>query len=110
MQELMIKREATVKNLNECITYFGKVGRNFAKARCEYTIAWQQEAFRLNTEAGIARSSCNELAKGNKEVANLRFLKDVRESDRNVCYEKILVLKFELRLIEGDMLAERQGV
>jgi hypothetical protein len=110
MQELMVKRETIVKNLNECITNYKNEGRNFAKARYLYTVAWKQETLRLHLEDKVAWSSCNELAKGDETVANLRFLKDVRESDRNVAYEKILVLKFELRLIEGDMAAIRQGV
>jgi hypothetical protein len=110
MQELLIKRDATYKELTDENIIYKNCGRDFAKARAIYTIAWRKEVFRLKEIDKIASSSCNELAKGDKEVANFRFLKDVRESDRDCSKEKILILKWQLKLIEGDMLAIRQGI
>lgn len=110
MQDLIIKRDETLRQLNELAIVFKNAGRNFAKAREVYTIAWRKEVFRLKEIDKIASSSCNELAKGDEKVANFRFLKDVRESDRECTKEKILILKWQLKLIEGDMVAIRQGI
>jgi hypothetical protein len=110
MQDLLIARDLTVKKLNECIVFYKNCGRNFGEARREYTAAWRLEVFKLHEINKVAWSACAELAKGNEEVAKLRLTKDIRKSDYDVTYEKILALKTEIRLIEGDMAAIRQGV
>jgi hypothetical protein len=101
---------ATRKQLNECLIFYKNNGRNLAEAEMQYRIAYRKEIFRLHIEDKVAWTACADLAKGDDNVAKLRFTRDVRKSDYESCYEKILQLKTELKIIENEMSAERQGM
>jgi hypothetical protein len=75
-----------------------------------YRIAYRKEVFRLHVEDGVAWTACDSLAKGDASVAKLRMERDIRKSDYESCYEKILQLKIELRILENEITAERQGM
>lgn len=110
MQGLVNALNETRKQLNECLLYYKKSGRLLAEAERQYRIAFRQEVFRLHTLEGVAWTACSDLAKGDETVARLRFERDVRKSDYECCYEKILQLKIELRILENEINAERQGM
>lgn len=110
MQELHIERASIRKQLNECLLFYKNCGRNLAAAERDYKVANRKEFLRLHIEDKVAWTACGELSKGCQEVADLRFTRDIRKSDYDCTLEKILVLKTELRIVENDMNAERQGV
>jgi hypothetical protein len=110
MQDLMIELKQTRKLLNDCLTFYKNNGRQLADAEKNYRIALRKEFLRLHLEDRVAWTACGELARGEEEVANLRFTRDIRKSDYECCYEKILVLKSELRIIENEIGAERKGL
>ena len=99
MQDLVNALNETRKQLNECLLYYKKSGRLLAEAERQYRIAFRQEVFRLHTLEGVAWTACSDLAKGDETVARLRFERDVK-SDYECCYEKILQLKIELRILK----------
>jgi len=98
------------RQLNECLIFYKNNGRKLAKAEMEYRIALRKEVFRLHEEDGVAWTACETLARGNEKVAELRFKRDIRKADYEACYEKILQLKTELRILENEIQAERQGM
>ena len=110
MQDLQIERAAIRKTLNECLLFYRNCGRSLAGAERDFRVSLRKEFLRLHIEDNVAWTACEGLAKGDKDVADLRFTRDIRKSDYQVTYEKILVLKSELKIVEGDMFAERQGV
>lgn len=110
MQDLMQAMSDTRKQLNECLIFYKNNGRKLADAEQKYRIAYRKEVFRLRMEDEVAWTACGDLAKGSEEVARLRFERDIRKSDYECCYEKILQLKIELRIIENEINAERQGM
>ena len=110
MQDLMNERSAIRKQLNECLVFYKNCGRTLAAAERDYKIAMRKEFLRLHLEDKVAWTACSELARGDKEVADLRFTRDIRKSDYECTLEKILVLKSELKIVENDMTNERRGV
>ena len=72
----------------------------------DYKIALRKEILRLRVEDGVAWTACYDLALGDEEVAELRFKRDIRQSDYDVCIEKINSLKLEIRLLEGEIKQE----
>jgi hypothetical protein len=110
MQDLINEMSAARKQLNECLIFYKNCGRKLADAEMNYKIALRKEFLRLKLEDGVAWTACAELAKGDEEVAKLRHERDIRKSDYAVTYEKILQLKTELRILENEIGAERQGL
>jgi len=109
-QDLMTAMSETRKLLNDCLIFYKNNGRQLADAEMKYRIALRKEVFRLRQEDGVAWTACYDLARGQEDVAKLRFERDIRKSDYECCYEKILQLKIELRIIENELTAERQGM
>lgn len=109
-QDLQIAMSETRRQLNECLIFYKNNGRKLAEAEMKYRIAYRKEIFRLHEVDGVAWTTCPELARGDEEVAKLRFERDIRKSDYECCYEKILQLKVELRILENEINAERQGL
>jgi len=110
MQDLIIELSQTRKLINECLIFYKNVGRQLAEAEMKYRIALRKEFLRLKLENGVAWTACADLARGDETVAKLRFERDIRKSDYQVCLEKILVLKSELRILENEINAERKGL
>jgi hypothetical protein len=110
MQDLMNELSEARKLLNECLVFYKNTGRQLADAELKYRVALRKEFLRLKLEDGVAWTACGELARGEETVAQLRFTRDLRKSDYLCTYEKILQLKTELRIIEGEIEAERKGI
>lgn len=110
MQDNLRDLKEAREQLNKCITAYKKIGRELAQAEFEYRKALRQEIIRLHIEDDVAWTVCDTLAKGDDNVAQLRLQRDIKKSDYESCYEKILQLKTEIRIIEGDIEAERKGI
>lgn len=110
MQDLMIELSEARKQLNNSLEDYKKIGRTLAQAEMEYKIALRKEILRLKLESKVAWTACSELAKGDENVANLRFDRDVKSSEYNCAFEKINATKIELRILENEVEAMRRGV
>lgn len=109
MQDISKAMQETRTQLIDCVDAYKVVGRQLATAERDYKIALRQEILRLHMADGVAWTSCTELAHGEEKVADLRYKRDLRKSDYAVCYEKILQLKLELKILEGEAMAIRHG-
>jgi hypothetical protein len=109
-QDLMSAMSSTRKQLNECLIFYKSNGRQLAESEMKYKIAFRKEVFRLHLEDKVAWTACSDLAKGDEMVAKLRMERDIRKSDYESCYERILQLKMELKILENEISAERQGM
>lgn len=109
-QDLYIAMSETRKLLSKCLDFYKVGGRKLAEAEMKYRIAYRKEILRLHEEDNVAWTVCDDLAKGDEHVATLRFNRDVAKSDYESCKEKILQLKTEIRIIEGEIEAERRGM
>jgi hypothetical protein len=109
-QDLIQAMSDTRRQLNECLIFYKQNGRKLAEAEMKYRIAMRKEFLRLHVADGVAWTACGDLCRGEEIVAKLRFERDIRKSDYDCCYEKILQLKIELRIIENEINAERQNM
>lgn len=110
MQDLIIEMKQARTQLNDCLTFYKQNGRLLAESEKKYRIALRKEFLRLHLEDKVAWTACGELARGEETVAELRFTRDIRKSDYECCYEKILQLKTEIRILENEIGAERKGM
>lgn len=110
MQDLVVEMSQARKQLNECLIFYKNTGRQLADTEMKYRVALRKEFLRLHVQDGVAWTACGELARGEETVARLRFERDIRKSDYDCTYEKILQLKTELRILENEINAERQGL
>jgi hypothetical protein len=110
VQDLIIEMSKARKELNECLLFYKNNGRKLAESEMKYRIALRKEFLRLHIEDKVAWTACGELARGEESVAKLRLERDIRKSDYDVTYEKILQLKTEIRILENEIGAERKGL
>jgi hypothetical protein len=85
------------------------IGRQLAQATKDYKIALRKEILRLRIEDGVAWTACYELALGEENVAELRYKRDIRQSDYDVCIEKINSVKLEIKLLDGEIKQDWRG-
>ena len=79
------------------------IGRLLAQATKDYKIALRKEILHLHVADKVAWTACYELALGEDIVADLRFKRDIKQSDYDVCIEKINAVKLEIRLLEKEI-------
>ena len=106
-QDLMKAFYDTRQQLNDCLKSYKIIGRTLAKAEMLYKIEYRKEVFRLHIEDKVAWTACNDLAKGEDKVAELRMKRDICKSDYDCCYERILQLKIEIKILDNEIMSER---
>ena len=109
MQDISILMQEARTSLIQCVNDYKTLGRYLATAERDYKISLRKEILRLHIEDKVAWTSCDVLAHGEDKVAKLRWKRDCYRSDYASCYESILVTKTELRILEGEAMAIRQG-
>lgn len=102
-QDLILALREQRNLLVETVNAMKNEGRKLAQATRDYKIALRKEILRLHVSDGVAWTACYELALGEDKVAELRFKRDIRQSDYDVCLEKINQLKLEIRLLEAEI-------
>ena len=108
-QDLILAFQEERKKLVQATEQMKQSGRYLATAERDYRIALRKEILRLHCEDGVAWTSCDNIAKGSEEVAQLRFRRDVHKSDYESWQEIINCTKLELRILEGEINTERRG-
>ena len=92
-QDLILALRSQRTLLVDTVQAMKVIGRQLAQSTKEYKIALRKEILRLRVEDNVAWTACYELALGQEEVAELRFKRDIRQSDYDVCIEKINAVK-----------------
>jgi hypothetical protein len=108
-QELVLALQEQRKLLIDTVTAMKVTGRQLAEATKKYKIALRKEILKLHVSDGVAWTACYELALGEDTVAELRFIRDLRQSDYDVCIEKINQIKMEMRILDKEIEQDRQG-
>lgn len=108
-QDLVNALREQRKLLIDTVQAMKVTGRYLAQATKDYKIALRKEILRLHTSDGVAWTACYDLALGEDTVAELRFKRDIRQSDYDVCIEKINSVKLEIRLLEGEIKQDWNG-
>jgi hypothetical protein len=108
-QDLVLALQEQRRLLIDTVSAMKATGRKLAEATRNYKIALRKEILRLHVSDGVAWTACCELALGEDKVAELRFIRDIRQSDYDVCIEKINQIKMEMRILDKEIEQDRQG-
>lgn len=109
MQELVYEIEQTLQNLKKSISGRYSVAKERAKAEYEYRTALGREMAMAKAE-GMAATALYEFCRGLEVVADLRCKRDILASQEDYLTELIFYYRSELRVLEGQLKAERQGL
>ena len=95
-----------IKELNISIKKLRETGTEYAKAEKEYKITLRQEALKLRAEKGMPVTLIQQVVYGVPEVAEKRFVRDVKEAVYKANIEAINVFKLQIRIIESQLQRE----
>lgn len=105
-QDLVNALRKSRNDLIDAVNDMKSSGRFLATAERDYKIALRKEILRLHIDDGVAWTACENLARGDENVAQLRFKRDVHKSDYEVSLERINAIKLEIRLLEKEIYGE----
>lgn len=80
-----------------------KYGNELAAAERDYKIKLREEALRLREEENMPVTLIDKTVYGIKEVADLRFKRDVAETMYKVSQESINTLKLKIRVLDAQI-------
>lgn len=95
-----------IKELNISIQSLRKTGTEFAEAEKDYKIKLREEALKLRAEKGMAVTLIQQVVYGVPEVAQKRYMRDVKEAVYQANQEAINSIKLQIRVIENQLNRE----
>mgnify|MGYP000848489040 FL=1 len=104
-QDLYLQLQDKLRSLEAALVELPKRGRASAQTERDYRIALAQETLRLR-ESGQPATIIGDLVRGNREIAKLRFERDVAQTIYEAAQETIRVWKLEATLMEAQMQRE----
>lgn len=107
-QDLMLELRDNQRLQERSLGEFGRRGRAYAEAEMKYRIAFAKKILLLKNE-GYPATLIGDLCRGDKEIARLRFERDVAEVDLKANQEAIQVYKLKARSLEAQIDREYRG-
>lgn len=95
-----------IKELNISIQSLRKTGTEFAEAEKDYKIKLREEALKLRAEKGMPVTLIQQVVYGVPEVAQKRYMRDVKEAVYQANQEAINSIKLQIRVIENQLQRE----
>ncbi|HFE9684248.1 TPA: hypothetical protein ACGA31_002759 [Clostridium perfringens] len=97
--ELLDKKLEELSNLNDVLTNLGEAK---AKAEAVYKIELRKELLKLRSEK-VQVSIINDMAKGKKEIATLRYKRDIAASNYFTCISAIDNKRLEIEVLRSKL-------
>ena len=88
--------------LTTAITELKKRGRIKSITESEYRVAMATKLLELR-DLGHPVTIIGDLARGNRDIADLRLKRDIAETEYNVALEYINVTKLQIRILENQI-------
>jgi len=101
MQDLINEIGERTKTLDAALRAFGKRGQENAEAERAYRVALAAKIL-VERDKGTPVTIISDICRGNAEIADLKFKRDVAEVMYKSAMEAINVYKLNLRLLEGQ--------
>lgn len=95
-----------IKELNISIQSLRKTGTEFAEAERDYKIKLREEALKLRAEKRMPVTLIQQVVYGIPEVAQKRYMRDVKEAVYQANQEAINSIKLQIRVIENQLNRE----
>ena len=102
MSDLFLEAQDKTTELDRALGNLGKLGRSYAQAERLYKVALRKSIL-AERNKGTPVTIILNLVKGEDEVSELRFKRDVAESLYKACMEGINVLKLEVKLMNDQI-------
>lgn len=109
MQELVYNLEETLGNLKRAIKARYEVAKDRAAAEYKYRTALGREMAFAKAD-GMASTALYDYCRGIEHIALLRCNRDTLVAQEDYLTELIFYYRSELRVVEGQLKAERQGL
>lgn len=103
--DLLNLLNSKIQDLNVSVKKLRHTGEDYAKAYTEYRMALAKELLRLKDE-GMPVTIAYDIARGNKEVAHLKFQEIAKESIYSANKEAINSTKLQIKIIQEQINKE----
>ena len=100
--DLTAERDTKLKELDVAIKSLRKTGSEYARAYTDYRVALAKELVRLKNE-GYAITLAGDIARGNPDIAKLKFKEISTEAIYKANLESINAIKLTLKIIDGQI-------
>ena len=101
-QDLYMELNEKVHLLDVAVRELSQRGRVFAEAERDYKVALAQKIL-IERENKIPVTIIGDICRGNPEIADLRFKRDVAEALYKSALEAINAYKLQIRIIENQI-------
>lgn len=95
-----------LKDLDYSVKQLRKNGTALAEAEKNYKICLMENALKLRAEQDMPVTLINQIIYGIKDVAALRFERDVKEATYQANQEAINSIKLKIRILENQINRE----
>lgn len=95
-----------LKDLDYSVKQLRKNGTALAEAERKYKICLMENALKLRAEQDMPVTLINQIIYGIKDVATLRFERDVKEATYQANQEAINSIKLKIRILENQINRE----
>ena len=95
-----------LKDLDYSVKQLRKNGTALAEAEKNYKICLMENALKLRAEQDMPVTLINQIIYGIKDVATLRFERDVKEATYQANQEAINSIKLKIRILENQINRE----
>lgn len=103
--DLMDELRAKNMQLDQSLKMLRKSGENYAKALASYRMAFSQELLKLRDE-GYAISLAENIARGKREIAELKQKEILSDTLHEASRENINVLKLQIKILNEQISRE----
>ena len=101
--DLVNELKNKIQELNISIKKLRETGTEYAEAEKDYKITLREEALKLRAEKGMPVTLIQQVVYGVPEVAEKRFIRDVKEAVYQANQEAINSIKLQIRVIENQL-------
>ena len=107
-QDLVLSLRSQRKLLIETVIAMKHVGREKAKAENTYRKELCKKIL-SERDKGTPVTIIADVCRGDEKVADLKMERDIKETDYEVCEHMINATKLEIKILEGEIIQDRQG-
>lgn len=103
--ELMDRMGSLTSLLDAALSAFGRRGNDYAEAERKYRIGLAEKMLKLRSD-GYPATLIPDLARGDREIARLKFDRDAKEAVYKAAGEAIQSYKLQIRITENQIERE----
>ncbi len=104
-QDLFLELRDKQTMLEKALGEFGRRGRDYAQAEQDYRVAIAQKML-VERDKGLPATILSDVCRGDKEIAKLKFNRDVAEVMYKAAEEAIQSYKLGIRMLDSQISRE----